>query len=146
MSRPPRTTNTGTFFITAITLMRRRRFQVDTTALLFLETLQHYRRTGIYKLHAFAVMPDHIHLLITTDDLPKAMKDLKGSFAHKMGGERFWQQGYTDHVVRDRADFDAHVTYIHQNPVRKRLVETAEDYPYSSAYRGGVRVSKEESS
>ena len=34
-------------------------------AILFWLTLQHYRREGHYKLHAFVVMPDHIHLLLT---------------------------------------------------------------------------------
>jgi REP element-mobilizing transposase RayT len=51
--------------ITSVTYERRSLFQVDATAELFLETLQHYRREGHYQLHAFVVMPDHVHLLIT---------------------------------------------------------------------------------
>ena len=69
MAQPPRTATAGTFFITAVTLNRRRRFQVDSTARLFIDTLQHYRAQGSYKLFAFVVMPDHIHLLLQTDNL-----------------------------------------------------------------------------
>jgi putative transposase len=136
MAHPQRTATSGTFFTTAITLNRRHRFKVDATARLFIETLQHYRAAGSYKLFAFVVMPDHVHLLIQTDDLPKSMKDIKGGFTHRFAPTRqFWQRGFTDHLILNRADFDTHVDYIHQNPVRARLSETAESYPYSSAFR-----------
>ena len=70
MAIPARTADTGTFFITAITYNRRRLFQLPINATLFLETLQHYRTQGAYKLHAFVVMPDHIHLLLTPTARP----------------------------------------------------------------------------
>jgi putative transposase len=135
MARPPRTATAGTFFVTALTLDRRRRFKVDATARLFMDTLQHYRREGSYKLFAFVVMPDHIHLIIQTENLPKSMKDLKGGFTRHMKG-RFWQPGFTDHLILNREQFDSRRDYIHQNPVRAGLSETAESYPYSSAFRG----------
>jgi putative transposase len=107
MSRPPRTTSSGTFFLTAITAQRRRLFQVEATARLFLETLQHYRHQGLYKLHAFVVMPDHVHLLITTTDLPWAMKHIRGTFSHRLNTTReVWQRGYTDHLILTRTDFE----------------------------------------
>ncbi len=135
MAQPPRTAIAGTFFTTAITLSRRRRFQVDATARLFIDTIQHYRAQGSYKLFAFVVMPDHVHLLIQTDDLSKSMKDIKGGFAHRFNPKiRFWQPGFTDHLILDRNDFDTHVTYIQQNPVRGHLSKTAGSYPYSSAF------------
>jgi putative transposase len=46
-----------------------------------------------------------------------------------------WQRGFTDHRIRDAHDFQIRLEYIHQNPVRARMVERAEMYPYSSAYR-----------
>jgi putative transposase len=61
MSIPSRSAEAGTYFVKSGTFNRRRLFQVATNAELFLETLQHYRRAGHYKLHAFIVMPDHIH-------------------------------------------------------------------------------------
>ena len=124
MAQPPRTATAGTFFITAITLGRRRRFQVDATARLFIKTLQHYRAAGSYKLFAFVVMPDHIHLLLQTDDISQSMKNIKGGFAHHTDA-KFWQRGFTDHLILTRDDFDIHRTYIHQNSVRAHLALTA---------------------
>jgi putative transposase len=136
MAHPPRTAITGTFFITAITYNRRRLFQTTVNAKLFIETLQHYRAEGFYKLHAYVAMPDHIHLLITTDDLTAAMQRIKGGFSRRLDS-RFpvWQRGFTDHAVLNRDHFESRRDYIHQNPVRKHLAACAEDYPYSSAFR-----------
>jgi putative transposase len=136
MSRPQRTITSGTFLVTAITHNRRRIFQVEATAKLFLETLQRYRTQGLYKLHAFAVMPDHIHLLVTTDDLPKAMKHIRGGFSHSLASKlEVWQPGYTDRqILSEKEHLDAR-DYILQNPVRGHLVANPEDFPYSSAFR-----------
>jgi putative transposase len=136
MAAPPRTANTGTFFLTAITYNRRRLFQVETNAKLFIETLQHYRAEGFYKLHAFVVMQDHVHLLLTTDDLAKAMHRINGGFSHRIGSNfPVWQRGFTDHLIPNRDHFESRREYIHQNPVSVRLTERREDYPYSSAYQ-----------
>jgi putative transposase len=128
----------GTYFITSATYNRRHLFQVTANAKLFLETLQHYRTEGHYKLHAFVVMPDHVHLLLTPQSLSleRVVGMIKGGFSHRIGS-RFpvWQRGFTDHRIRDREEFEVRREYIHQNPVRARLVNVAEEYPYSSAYR-----------
>jgi len=136
MSRPLRTVSSGTFFITAITAQRRPIFRHPSTARLFIDTLQHYRREGLYKLHAFVVMPDHIHLLITTEALPNAMKHIRGGFSHRLASKlEVWQRGYTDHFVQSREDFESRREYLLNNPVRARLCQRPEDFLYSSAYR-----------
>ncbi len=137
MAIPTRTAIPGTYFVTAATYNRRRLFQVSANADLLLATLQHYRREGHYKLHAFVVMPDHIHLLLTpTDTLERAIQLIKGGFSHRRASKLpVWQRSFTDHRIRDRDDFDTRRNYIHQNPVRAHLTERAEDYPHSSAYR-----------
>ena len=81
-------------------------------------------------------MPDHIHLLITTDDLPHAMKHIRGGFSHRLASKlEVWQRGYTDHVINSREEFESRRDYIHDNPVRAHLCERPEDYSHSSAYR-----------
>jgi putative transposase len=136
MAKPPRTAIAGTFFVTAITANRRRLFQTETNAKLLLETLQHYRTQGLYKLHAYVAMPDHIHLLLTTDDLPKSMKHIRGGFSHRLSSNLdVWQRGYADHLVQTREEFESRRLYIHQNPVRARLALQPAEYPYSSASR-----------
>ena len=138
MAIPTRATSHGTFFISTQTYNRRHLFQVAATAELLLETLQHYRHEGHYKLHAFVVMPDHIHLLLTPQDitLERSIQLIKGGFSRRMASKLpIWQRGFTDRRMRDRDDFLTYRSYIHDNPVRGRLCQQPEDYPYSSAYR-----------
>ena len=144
MAIPPRSDRPGTYFVTSRTYNSRRLFQVTANAELFLETLQHYRREGHFKLHAFVVMPDHVHLLMTPLDisLERAVGFVKGGFSHRLSSKcPVWQREFTDRRMRDRQEFETRREYIHQNPVRARLVDSAELYRFSSAckypYPGG---------
>jgi putative transposase len=72
-----------TYFITTVTANRRRLFQVEQTANLFIEILQDQRTKSRLQLHALVVMPDHAHLLLTPApeiSLEKAMQYIKGGF------------------------------------------------------------------
>jgi putative transposase len=138
MATPSRASRAGTFFITTATYNRRRLFQVPANAEVFLETLQHYRRSGHYKLHAFVVMPDHVHLILTPQEiaLERAMGLIKGGFSHRIASKLpVWQRGFTDHRIRSAEDMAVRRQYLFMNPVRGGLVECADKYPYSSAYR-----------
>jgi putative transposase len=133
----------GTYFVTFSTFQRRRLFVVESYARLFLKTLYGYRRQGRFALHAFVLMPDHAHLLITPVadmTLERVMQLIKGGYSHAVGVEisrrEIWQKGFTDHRIRDAQDFAGHLLYIHQNPVMGRLVERAEAYRYCSAFPG----------
>ncbi len=142
MSIPSRSLEAGTYFVTTATFNRRRVFQLATNADLFLETLQQYRHAGHYKLHAFVVMPDHIHLLLSPRGLAleRVMAFIKGGFSHRLGSHfPVWQRGFTDHRVRDSGEFQMRRQYIHDNPVRAKIVELPTLYPYSSAYRSEER-------
>jgi putative transposase len=44
-----------------------------------------------------------------------------------------WQRGYSDHRIREAADYDQHVRYLTTNPVKKHLAAAATEYPWSSA-------------
>src|SRR5580698_6958997 len=132
MATPQRTATQGTFFITTICYNRRRIFQVTRNADLFLETLTHYREH--YALHAYVLMPDHAHLILTPRDktLSQVMNLIKGGFSHRLASSLpVCQPGYTDHFIQSPEDFITRQTYIHQNPVAARLVNTAELHPYT---------------
>jgi putative transposase len=95
---------------------------------------------GHYVLHAFAVMPNHVHLLITPSvPLPKLTKSLKGITASRANamlgraGKPFWQEESYDHGVRKAGGFERIRRYIESNPVRAGLVLEASEYPWSSA-------------
>jgi putative transposase len=145
MAIPQRTAREGTFFVTAITYNRRRMFQVPRNAEMFIETLQRYRAAGGFRLHAFVVMPDHVHLLLTTNGktISQVMNLIKGGFSRQIGSKvPMWQRGFADHVVMDRRHFESRRDYIHANPVRARLVEAADLYPYSSAYGRRIGIER----
>jgi putative transposase len=86
---PTPSSPTATYFVISLTFERRRLFQVEAKAKMFLETLQHYRAEGRYKLHAFVVMPDHVHLLITPQEITieRAVGLIKGGFSHRVGSK-----------------------------------------------------------
>jgi len=140
--REPATNNRQTYFITSRTAGAHRYFQTDRWARLFIETLYHYREQGAYQLHAFVVMPDHFHALITPSGaLERAVQYIKGGFSHEARKQfgyapDIWQRGFSDHRIRDWDDYERHIAYIHMNPVRARLSATAEGYPWSSAHAG----------
>jgi len=46
-----------------------------------------------------------------------------------------WQRRYWEHAIRDDADFERHVDYIHFNPVRHGLVARVRDWSFSSFHR-----------
>ena len=89
-----------------------------------------------YLLHAYVVMPDHVHLLLTPTEitLERTMQLIKGGFSHRLGSKLpVWQRGFTDHRIRDATDYNLRLNYLHRNPVEARLCDNPESYPYSSA-------------
>jgi len=93
-----------------------------------------------YSLHAFAVLRNHVHLLLTPHvDLPELTKSLKGFTARRANallartGAPFWQEESYDHLIRSQAEFERVRSYIEWNPVRAGLVANPPDYPWSSA-------------
>jgi putative transposase len=144
MAIPQRIHLPGTYFVTSRTYNHRSLFQVAANAELFLETLQHYRREGKYKLHDFVIMPDHIHLILTPQELAleRVMQLIKGGFSRQLPSRfTLWQRGFTDHLIRDREDFLKHRAYLRDNPVRARLCQLPEQFPYSSACRNPNQTS-----
>jgi putative transposase len=66
--------------------------------------------------------------------LERALQFIKGGFSFRLKSRPpVWQASFTNHRVRDFADYENHREYVRMNPVRARLVARAEAYPYSSA-------------
>jgi putative transposase len=132
-----------TFFITTVTAQRQPIFRRDAISNLLIDTLAHYRDQRKYLLHEFVIMPDHIHLLFTPAEeisLERAMQFIKGGFSFRLKAHGpVWQASFSNHRVRDFEDYENHREYIRMNPVRARLVERPENYPYSSA-DGAMRL------
>jgi len=102
--------------------------------------LWHASVAGEYEMHAFVVMPNHMHILITPSiELAKITRMIKGKSARQANailgrtGQPFWEDESFDHWIRNRCEFEKVTAYIEENPVRSRLVMKADQWPYSSA-------------
>lgn len=112
-------------------------------ARLFIDVLYHYRAEHKYLLHEFVVMPNHFHLLVTPEEvaLERCLQLIKGGFSFRAKRELgvhgpIWQTSFYDHRVRDAREYSNFRDYIHQNPIRRDLARTPEEYPHSSAHPG----------
>jgi putative transposase len=138
MAKALRATREGISFVTTATQDRRPIFEITRVADLFVETLLHYRMQGHYKLHAYVVMPDHVHLLLTPQgmSLEQAVNLIKTGFEHRLETELpIWESNFTGYSIANIQDLEVVRTYLHELPVRASLVSSAEMYPHSSAYR-----------
>jgi len=103
------------------------------------EALQH-RDRKLYDLHAYTIMPNHIHMMMTlmpnAPVLFKVMQDLKkftGLHSNRSLGLEgsFWEAESYDHIVRSEKEFYRIVNYILRNPVKAGFVKKWELWPYS---------------
>ena len=91
------------------------------------------------RIHAFLLMPNHIHLLISTpnEDLgiimkywmgsgTKALNQNSGRTGHVFGGSYHWS------LVNSPVYYGHALKYVYRNPVRAGICELAEDYNYST--------------
>nr|VFJ48585.1 MAG: putative DNA methylase [Candidatus Kentron sp. FM]VFJ48962.1 MAG: putative DNA methylase [Candidatus Kentron sp. FM]VFK13885.1 MAG: putative DNA methylase [Candidatus Kentron sp. FM] len=94
-----------------------------------------------YRLLAWCVMPNHVHVLMETfegcpmDRVLTTWKSFSARKANALLGREgpFWQRDYFDRYVRDAAHYDRLIFYIENNPVKAGLVERAEDWRFGSA-------------
>jgi putative DNA methylase len=95
-----------------------------------------------YQLHAWVIMPNHVHLLFTPDvSVSKLLGSLKAASAKRANlllgrtGRPFWQDESYDHLVRNGEEFRRIQRYIENNPVTAGLARRPEEYQWSSAGR-----------
>jgi len=93
-----------------------------------------------YALHAWVIMPNHVHVLFTQHEplgkIISSWKRFTATEANKLlrrTGTAFWQEDYFDVYMRDEGQFRRAKRYIENNPVNARLVRSAEEWPWSSA-------------
>lgn len=126
----------------------------------FVENLETCRKCGMFKIVSFVLMPNHVHLLIIPQnenyEISKILGSIKIPLTRRILFERhnfetnlipmmlnrnsrkatyhFWQRGggYDRNLFTKEAIL-ASVNYMHNNPVKKGLVEIPEDWKWSSA-------------
>jgi putative transposase len=126
-----------TFFVTTVTANRRPLFKINANAALLLDVFRDYREQGRFTLHAFVVMPDHLHVLLTPApdiSLEKAIQLIKGGFSFRLKDKLpVWQRSFKEVLISTPEKLDAFRKYAEENPVRAGLSTCVANYPHSSA-------------
>ena len=108
-----------------------------------------------FALVGYVFMPEHVHLLLSENGAvrpAKVIQIFKQRVSRRLRGRkrrrpgqrelpfgsneedyrRFWQRRYYDFNVYTRAKMQEKLHYMHQNPVRAKLVKHPGDWPWSS--------------
>jgi len=110
--------------------------EIVQNALLYFDGLR-------YSLHAWCVMPNHVHVLLTPESgfdlsgITHSWKSFSANKCNKLLGRTgsFWRTESFDRFIRNERHFQKAVVYIEKNPVNAGLCEKPEDWKWSSARR-----------
>jgi putative transposase len=139
----------GTYFFTVNLLQRQGNDLLTRHVDVLRETVRAVRRRHPFYIHGWVILPDHLHCVIELPvedaDFATRWRLIKMGFSKALPreenisvarlrrGERgIWQRRYWEHLIRDEADFNAHMDYVHINPFKHGLVEQVADWPYST--------------
>jgi putative transposase len=143
--------DSGVFFFTVVL--------ADRSSAILIQHVERLRRIyGMvqqrypFETVAICVLPDHIHAVWSLPegdaDYPLRWSLIKSGFTRGLKAEAvrspsklakrergIWQRRYWEHAIRDDADLERHVDYIHFNPVKHGYVSRVCDWPHSSFHR-----------
>ena len=142
----------GTYFFTVNLLQRKNNRLLLEKIQVLRNAVAQVKKSYPFVIHAWVVLPEHLHCVI---ELPEGDADFKTrwmlikmlfskaipktEYVSKIRKQRreggIWQRRYWEHLIKDDADFAAHVDYVHINPVKHGLVKQVADWPYSTFHR-----------
>ncbi|MFM2041860.1 MAG: hypothetical protein RLY86_436 [Pseudomonadota bacterium] len=139
------------YFFTVVTAGRRPVFADPERIALLRAAIRSVRRAHPFTITAAVVLPDHLHAIWRLPeedgDHPMRWRLIKRAFSIRSGlapagptpatarGYRgIWQHRHWEHMIRDDADRQRHIDYIHMNPVKHGYVRDAVDWPWSSIH------------
>ena len=139
----------GTYFFTVNLLKRKGNDLLVRHIEDLREVVKAVKARHPFKLHGWVVLPEHLHCVIELppDDadyatrlmlikmgfsksLPKTERRSEVRVRRRERG--IWQRRYWKHLIRNEADYRAHMDYIHYNPVKHGWVTQVKDWPYST--------------
>jgi putative transposase len=142
----------GTYFFTLNLLKRKDNDLLVKHVDVLKNAIKQVKQAHPFIIHAWVILPDHMHCVIELpqDDLDFAtrLRLIKINFSKalpntecrspvrlKRGERGIWQRRYWEHLIRDEADYIAHIDYVHINPVKHGLVKQLKDWPYSTFHK-----------
>ena len=114
-------------------------FEDNEDYIKFVEILQKYKAVSGYKVFAYCLMSNHIHMLVKVEqeDLDLLMKRIEGSYVYWYNWKYYrrghlFQDRFKSEPVEDDSYFLTVLRYIHQNPLKAGIVKKIDDYQFSS--------------
>ena len=134
-----RISKTGIYHVILRAVNKQQIFYEREDYLLFIRLLARFKLICGYRLYAYCIMGNHVHLLLKTNEEPleQVMKRIGTSFVYwyntkyKRVGHLF-QDRFRSEAVETEPYFRVVLRYILQNPIKAGLCRSPEDYPYSS--------------
>lgn len=132
--------------------------RVESTEIIF-DSLKYLQEHHNFKLYAYVILENHLHMIAQSDDLSKSMESFKKytarqiidllksrnvttildqlafyKKAHKEDRDyQLWQEGIAPKLIQSDSMMVERINYIHQNPVKRGYVDEAKHWRYSSA-------------
>jgi putative transposase len=128
------------YLVTTNAKDRRPLFAERSCCQIVIDTIR-FLRTGLgHKVHAYVLMPDHIHLVVTpreSSNISHVMHSLKLHTAREIGallGSKggIWQTRFYERALRTPNDVEEAIRYVHDNPIKAGLADKPQDYNWSS--------------
>ncbi|MDD5051152.1 MAG: transposase [Sulfuricurvum sp.] len=132
--------------------------RTETTDIIY-ESLRYLQKSDNLKIYAYVILENHLHLIISSDNLPKTVQSFKKytarrildllrsknvttileqlkfyKKAHKDDREyQFWQEGIAPKLIQSEEMMIERINYIHNNPLKRGYVDDPIHWRYSSA-------------
>ncbi len=126
---------------------------------ILLESFRYLQQNDNLKIYSYVILENHLHLVASSNDIVKTIKKFKSFTAKKLlellqkeniktileqlafykkahkktTTYQVWQEGMQPKLIQDEKTMIQKIEYIHNNPVKRGYVDSAEDWRYSSA-------------
>jgi len=133
-------------FVTMFTYRKRKVFVSGAVNGILCSAMKFHIEEGSAVLAGYAILPDHVHILLRPGGMAvhqfvNNFKSYTGIKVKEEGGftGKVWRQRFYDVPIEDGNEFAGRLALMHDNPVKRKYVKRAEDYPWTSygAYHGG---------
>ena len=151
--------STYPYFITLTVLHWIPLFTNQDSVKILLDSFKYLQHSDNLKIYAYVILENHLHLVASSDDLPKTIKKFKSYTAKKLiellqkqnvkiileqlafykkahkkeTTYQIWQEGMQPKLIQDEKTMIQKIEYIHNNPVKRGYVDEAICWRYSSA-------------
>ena len=151
--------STHPHFVTCTVLHWLPLFTRQESVAIIIECLKYLQTKDNLTLYAYVILENHLHMVVSSDDLHKSMQSFKQYTAkqllellkkenvttlleqlafykkahHKEKNYQVWEEGYQPKLIQGEAMMQVKIDYIHNNPVKRGYVDEAIHWRYSSA-------------